>query len=105
MTAITAITAQNTRGVLAVAALDTSMVQAQLHCVLEDLGVDAVKTGMVPSSALAFETIMALTKFAAPNIVVDPVMVASSGDRLMSPDDTVHIRKYLFPSALVVTPN
>lgn len=84
-TAITSLTAQNTRSVTAVDPTTPAMLRAQLDAVLSDIGTDAVKTGMIPSGILAKEIARAITKYAVRNVVVDPVMVSTSGSMLMDP--------------------
>lgn len=103
--AITALTAQNTCGVLGVQAVSADMLALQLEAVLGDMRMDAVKTGMVPTEAAAREVCSAVIRHAPRSLVVDPVMVASSGDRLMSADEAAGIRAALFPLATLVTPN
>ncbi|GAA1861517.1 bifunctional hydroxymethylpyrimidine kinase/phosphomethylpyrimidine kinase [Asanoa iriomotensis] len=103
--AITALTAQNTLGVRGVHAAPTEFVVAQIAAVLDDLPVAAVKTGMLATAA----TVTAVADLAAqgrlPHLVVDPVMVSSSGDRLLEPEAEAAYRDRLFPHASVVTPN
>ena len=103
--AITAITAQNTRAVNAVAEVPEDIVAAQIDTVLEDIGADAVKTGMLSSAAIVEVVADRLEAWGIRNIVVDPVMVAKSGDRLLSADAVEIVRRMLLPLALVVTPN
>src|SRR5687768_13722365 len=102
--AITALTAQNTVGVRAVHVAPTEFVLAQVEAVLDDLPVVAVKTGMLATA----EIVTAVAKLAAagrlPNLVVDPVMVASSGDRLLEPAAERQYVEALLPHALVLTP-
>ncbi len=101
---ITAVTAQNTRGVTAVADIAPEIVAAQLRAVFSDLPVAAVKIGMV-SRAETIEAIAeGLSAFAGP-VVVDPVMVATSGDRLLRPDAIAVLIERLLPRAAIVTPN
>jgi len=103
--AITAVTAQNTVGVTAVAALEAEMVLAQIATVTEDIAVDAVKTGMLARPA----TIVAVGELAATgalgNLVVDPVLVSSTGHSLMEEGGTEAYRFALLPHAHVLTPN
>lgn len=103
--AITALTAQNTVGVVGVHAVPAAFVVAQAEAVLEDLPVAAVKTGMLATA----EIVGAVAELAAagrlPRLVVDPVMVASSGDRLLEPDAEQLYRDALLAHALVTTPN
>lgn len=106
MTAITAITAQNTVGVTAVHAVPPEMILAQVRAVAEDIGVDAVKVGMVGNAA-AIEAVaraLAMLEDGTP-VVVDPVMVAESGARLLDEDAVGALRELLLPRATVVTPN
>lgn len=102
--AIVAITAQNTLGVTAVHELPADVVRAQLEAVFSDIGVDAAKTGMLFSRAL-IETVAAFLEGHRVPLVVDPVMVASSGARLLRADAAETLVARLFPLASVVTPN
>jgi hydroxymethylpyrimidine/phosphomethylpyrimidine kinase len=103
--AITAITAQNTLGVSGVHAVPSEMVTAQIEAVVSDIGCDAVKTGMLATSATVEAVAAAIEALDLPNLVVDPVMVAKSGDRLLD-DHAVHtLRSALVRLARVVTPN
>ncbi len=102
---ITGITAQNTCGVSAVELLPPALVAAQIDAVMGDIGADAVKTGMLGSADI-IETVAAkLKEYAVTNLVVDPVMVAKSGDRLLAEEAVVALRDRLLPLALIVTPN
>jgi hydroxymethylpyrimidine/phosphomethylpyrimidine kinase len=103
--AITAITAQNTLTVTAVQVLDPSLVRAQIDAVLDDIGADAVKTGMLATSELVDVVVEQARRGRLPNLVVDPVMVAKSGDRLLADEALRAVRERLIPEALVVTPN
>ena len=105
MSVITAVTAQNTLGVRAVRELEADMVCAQLDAVLSDIRPDAVKTGMVASAALIRTIAGKLTEYQAENIVVDPVMVSTSGARLISEEAIETLKEKLFPLATVITPN
>jgi hydroxymethylpyrimidine/phosphomethylpyrimidine kinase len=104
MSAIVALTAQNTLGVTAIHALPPSFVAAQIEAVLDDIGADAAKTGMLFSAPLIAAVADALAGRDLP-LVVDPVMVASSGARLLRPDAVAVLVSRLFPLATVVTPN
>jgi hydroxymethylpyrimidine/phosphomethylpyrimidine kinase len=104
MSAIVALTAQNTLGVTAIHELPASFVRAQIDAVLSDIGADAVKTGMLFSAPLISAVAGALAGKGLP-LVVDPVMVASSGARLLLPDAVSTLVSELFPLATVVTPN
>jgi hydroxymethylpyrimidine/phosphomethylpyrimidine kinase len=105
-TAITAITAQNTVAVTGVEAISPRMIVAQVHAVADDLGVDAVKIGMVGSAA-AIEAVAAALDELPENtpVVLDPVMIAESGARLLESEAERALREQLLPRATVVTPN
>lgn len=103
--AITALTAQNTVGVTAIHLVPDDMVAAQIEAVVSDLGCDAVKTGMLANSTIVEAVAAAIESMELPNLVVDPVMVAKSGDHLLD-DEAVHaLRWTLLRLARVVTPN
>jgi hydroxymethylpyrimidine/phosphomethylpyrimidine kinase len=104
MSAVVALTAQNTRGVTAVHEVPPEVVRAQLEAVFDDLGVDAAKTGMLFSAQL-IETVADFLEGHAVKLVVDPVMVASSGAPLLQEDAAETLVTRLFPLATVVTPN
>jgi len=106
MTAITAITAQNTVGVSAVQPIDPDVIVAQVAAVVDDIGVDAVKIGMLGDAATiaAVATALDLVPEGTP-IVLDPVMVAESGARLLAEDAVQALRDTIVPRAAVVTPN
>jgi hydroxymethylpyrimidine/phosphomethylpyrimidine kinase len=105
MTAITAITAQNTQGVRAIHGVPPEILKAQIEAVAEDIGVDAVKIGMLHSPEVVHVVAQAIRQYGLKKVVLDPVMVATSGDRLMA-DETVQVLvKELFPLATVITPN
>lgn len=103
MTAITAITAQNTMGVLAVEALSPQMVAAQIDACVDDIGVDAVKIGMLGSAAVAHVVADRLERLSVP-VVFDPVMVATSGSALAD-DATIAAFARLMGIAALITPN
>ena len=105
MSAITALTAQNTVGVSGIHPVPPDFAEAQIAAVLEDIGADAVKIGMLYSVELIRVVAEQLQKFNARNIVLDPVMVAQSGDRLLRDDAVGAISEYLMPLADIVTPN
>ena len=105
MSAITALTAQNTIGVRAIQEVTPAFLQAQIDAVFEDIFPDAVKIGMVSSSALIRVIADGLKFYGAGNIVVDPVMVATSGSSLMKTDAVQTLCQELLPLAAVVTPN
>ena len=105
MSVITALTAQNTTGVYGVLETTPEFVGQQLDCIFQDIRPDAVKIGMV-SNAKIIETIAGkLSGYGAKNIVIDPVMVATSGSRLMSDDALDTLKQRLLPLATVITPN
>jgi hydroxymethylpyrimidine/phosphomethylpyrimidine kinase len=103
--ALTAITAQNTIGVTAVQALSADLVTAQIEAVAGDMKIDAVKTGMLASSAIVEAVAAAIQSLDLPSVVVDPVMIAKSGDRLFDEEALAALRSELLPRARVVTPN
>ena len=103
--AITAVTAQNTMGVTAVAVLEAAMVVAQIDAVLDDFEIHAVKIGMLASAGIVTVVSDALTRHRLPNVVLDPVMIAKGGARLLDEDAVAAIRTRLFPLATIVTPN
>jgi hydroxymethylpyrimidine/phosphomethylpyrimidine kinase len=104
MSAIVALTAQNTRAVTAVHEMPPEFVTAQLEAVFDDLGVDAAKTGMLFAAPLIEAVADFLAEHPVP-LVVDPVMVASSGARLLREDAVATMVERLFPLATVITPN
>jgi len=103
--AVTAVTAQNTLGVVCWQALDADLVTAQIEAVVSDIGADAVKVGMLANAAIAEAVAAAIRALDLPQVVVDPVMVAKGGDRLISDEGVATIRSELLPLAHVVTPN
>lgn len=105
MSAITAITAQNTCGVTAVQPIDLDVVTAQIHAVMSDIGADAVKTGMLFSADIIEAVAATVRDLNLQNLVIDPVMVATSGDRLLQPNAEASLRDTLIPLATVITPN
>jgi hydroxymethylpyrimidine/phosphomethylpyrimidine kinase len=104
MTAITALTAQNTRGVTAIHEVPPDFVAEEIDAVVEDIRPDAVKTGMLANAAIIEVVAAKIKEHALPHVVVDPVMVAKSGDRLLREDALVAFQK-LLPLADVLTPN
>lgn len=105
MTAITALTAQNTQGVRAIHAVPPEFLKAQLQAVIEDIGVDAVKIGMLHAPEIVGVVAWAIDAYRLPHVVLDPVMVATSGDRLIAQETVQVLVRELFPRAEVVTPN
>ena len=105
MTAITAITAQNTLGVRAIHGIPADMLKAQIQAVVEDIGVDAVKIGMLHSPEIVEVVAWAIDHYHLKKVVLDPVMVATSGDTLVGQDTVQVLVRELFPRATLVTPN
>lgn len=105
MTAITALTAQNTQGVRAIHSVPVSMLRDQIDAVVEDIGVDAVKIGMLHSPEVVEAVAQALDAHQLKQVVLDPVMVAANGAKLISDEAIAVLVSELFPRALVVTPN
>ncbi|WP_119964967.1 bifunctional hydroxymethylpyrimidine kinase/phosphomethylpyrimidine kinase [Simplicispira lacusdiani] len=105
MTAITAITAQNTLGVRAIHGVPPEILQAQIDAVVEDIGVDAVKIGMLHAPEVVHVVADAIRRHRLPHVVLDPVMVATSGDRLTTGETVQALVGELFPLAELVTPN
>lgn len=105
MSAITALTAQNTTGVYGVCDTSAEFVAQQLDCIFTDIEPDAVKIGMVSSWTIIETIAEKLTQYRAKNIVVDPVMFSTSGHALMSEDAMDTLKKKLIPLASVITPN
>ena len=100
MTAITAITAQNTQGVRAIHGVPPDILRAQIEAVVEDIGVDAVKIGMLHSPEVVQVVADAIRRYQLPNVVLDPVMVATSGDRLIATETVDVLVRELFPPNL-----
>jgi hydroxymethylpyrimidine/phosphomethylpyrimidine kinase len=105
MTAITALTAQNTLGVSGIHGVPPEFLKAQISAVVEDIGVDAVKLGMLHAPEVVEVVAWAIDHYRLPNVVLDPVMVATSGDRLIARETVQVLVRELFPRAIVVTPN
>ena len=103
--AVTAVTAQDTRGVEDTAAVAVAMVGAQIDAVLDDIGADAVKTGMLCDRKIVQMVAKKLAAASAPNVVVDPVVRSTSGAELLDRDGLCALRDSLLPLARVVTPN
>lgn len=105
MSAVTALTAQNTTGVYGILESTPEFLASQLDCIFTDIFPDAVKTGMVSSTGLIEVIADKLKQYKAQNIVVDPVMVATSGSRLISQEAVDALKELLLPLATVLTPN
>jgi hydroxymethylpyrimidine/phosphomethylpyrimidine kinase len=102
---ITSLTAQNTLGVSGVFPIPAGFVRQQLDALFADVAIDAVKIGMLANAAIAQEVAQALDAHRPPIVVLDPVMVATSGDRLLSEDAEAVVREQLLPRADIITPN
>jgi len=105
MTAITALTAQNTQGVRAVHPVPVAHLVQEMDAVADDIGVDAVKTGMLATPDVVHAVVAAIQRHGWTQVVVDPVMVATSGDMLMAKETVEVLVASLFPLATLVTPN
>jgi len=105
MSAITALTAQNTVGVQGIVELDVGFVKEQIDSVLSDIGADAIKTGMLANSEIVRGVAEKIRQYAVEKVVVDPVMVAKSGDALLKKEAQETVRRELLPLCYVVTPN
>ena len=103
--AVTAITAQNTLGVIKIVDLDAAIVAAQIDAVLRDIGANALKTGMLSNAAIIRTVTAKIKHYNLRNLVVDPVMVATSGDLLLKKNAVTALRDQLIPLAAIVTPN
>ncbi|MCL2329621.1 MAG: bifunctional hydroxymethylpyrimidine kinase/phosphomethylpyrimidine kinase [Bacteroidetes bacterium] len=104
-TAITAITAQNTLGVEAVYALPAEIVAAQITAVMNDIGADAIKIGMLQSPEIIEIVAKTLVSYSCKNIVLDPVMVSTSGHKLMQPEAIETLKQQLLYNVRLITPN
>jgi hydroxymethylpyrimidine/phosphomethylpyrimidine kinase len=105
MSAITAITAQNTLGVTAVQDISLDVIEKQIDAVVTDIGVDAVKTGMLSSPEIVRLIEKVIAKYRIKNLIVDPVLMATSGASLGGNQTALAMKEYLFPHAFVITPN
>lgn len=105
MSAITALTAQNTTGVTSIMEVTPQFLEEQIVANVTDIFPDSVKTGMVASSSLIKVIADSIKKFNLKNIVVDPVMVATSGAKLIADDAIISLKKELLPLATIITPN
>ena len=102
---LTALTAQNTLGVTAIADIEPDFITAQMDAVFSDLKVKAVKIGMLSKTGVIEAVASGLDRYGLKNTVLDPVMVATSGDRLIDQSAVSHLQQFLFPRALLITPN
>jgi hydroxymethylpyrimidine/phosphomethylpyrimidine kinase len=105
LTAITAVTAQNSRGVEAVQKIPARFISKQIETVVEDISPDAAKIGMLFTAAAVREVARMVRKYKIPRLVVDPVIMASTGKGLLEPDAIPLLKEFLLPHARVITPN
>ena len=105
MTAITALTAQNTKGVQGIHGIPAEFLKAQIQSVMDDIGVDALKIGMLHAPEIVDVVAWAIDHYQLKNVVLDPVMVATSGDRLIASETVQVLVRELFPRASLITPN
>ncbi|MBQ9207486.1 MAG: bifunctional hydroxymethylpyrimidine kinase/phosphomethylpyrimidine kinase [Treponema sp.] len=105
MSAITALTAQNTTGVFGIQEVSPEFLEQQIEAIVTDIFPDAVKTGMVSSAALIKTIAQCIKKFSLKNVIVDPVMVATSGAKLISDEAIETLKTELLPLATLITPN
>jgi len=105
MTAVTAVTAQNTKGVKKITPIPAANVQKQIQMVLDDIGTNAVKIGMLHNSNIIKCVYRLLKKYKLKNVVLDPVMVAKGGSKLIDNNSIIHLKKLLLPLTNIVTPN
>ena len=105
MTAITALTAQNTKGVQGIHGVPAEFLKAQIQSVMDDIGVDAVKIGMLHAPEIVDVVAWTIDHYQLKNVVLDPVMVATSGDRLIASETVQVLVRELFPRATLITPN
>ena len=105
MTAITAVTSQNTKGVKEIVSISPKNLQKQITMVLDDIGTNAVKIGMLHNTKVIKSIYKILKKYKLKNVVLDPVMIAKGGARLVNNNSIKYLKKLLFPLCDVVTPN
>ena len=105
MTAITAVTAQNTKGVKKIISIPTEIVQKQITMILDDIGTHAVKIGMIHNVGVIKSVYKTLKKYKSKNVVLDPVMIAKGGEKLINDGSIKHLKKLLLPLCTLVTPN
>ena len=105
MTAITAVTAQNTKGVKKIISIPRTVVEKQITMILDDIGAHAIKIGMLHNPQIIKSVYKTLKKYKSKNIVLDPVMVAKGGAKLISNSSIKHLKKIIFPLCTLVTPN
>ena len=103
-TALTAVTVQNTLGVSGIHAIPTDIIAAQINAVLDDIGADAIKTGMLATEAV-IETVMTALQGSTAPVIVDPVMVAKGGAALLESSAVAALKRHVLPRATLITPN
>ena len=104
-TAVTAVTAQNTKGVKKITSIPTSIVEKQIIMILDDIGAHAVKIGMLHNAGIIKSVYKILKKYKLKNIVLDPVMIAKGGAKLLNNNSIKYLKKLLIPLCTLVTPN
>ena len=104
-TAVTAVTAQNTKGVKKIIPIPTEIVQKQIIMILDDIGTNAVKIGMLHNAGIIKIIYKILKKYKSKNIVLDPVMISKGGAKLISDNSIKYLKKLLLPLCTLVTPN
>ena len=105
MTAVTAVTAQNTKGVKKITSIPVANVQKQIKMVLDDIGANAVKIGMLHNSSIIKCVYRILKKYKLKNVVLDPVMIAKGGTKLINNNSIIFLKKLILPLSYIVTPN
>jgi len=105
LSVVTALTAQNTKGVLSIHPVPTIFVEKQMNVILSDIGADAIKTGMLPTKEIILTLTRKIKKYKIKPLIVDPVMMAKGGKALMSHQAKISLLKELLPIAFAVTPN
>ena len=105
MTAITAVTAQNTKSVKKITAIPTKNVEKQITMILEDIGADGVKIGMLYNVSIIKCVYRILKKYKLKNVVLDPVMIAKGGTKLINNNSIIFLKKLILPLSYIVTPN
>jgi hydroxymethylpyrimidine/phosphomethylpyrimidine kinase len=105
MSVITALTAQNTEGVQDIQEIESQFVEKQIKSILEDISVDAIKIGMLFNTSVVKSVAKCMREIKANSVVLDPVMFAKSGDRLLQEEAVASIKDELFPLATIITPN
>lgn len=105
MSAITAVTSQNTKEVKNIIEIPDNIVSDQIDLVLSDIGADCIKIGMIFSAKIIDAVCLMLEKYSSITVITDPVMVSKSGTKLLKPEDTEHLKNFLLPKSHLITPN